>query len=83
MMDSNHHMNNARYVRLALGFTDPSDHRKIRRLRVEYRQQAHAGDIIYPGVFEKENGDGTRTVTVSLSDKEGSPYAVVETTAVI
>ncbi len=81
MMDSNHHMNNAQYVRLALGFTDSRDHKRIRRILVEYRQQAHAGDVIYPGVLERENGNGTRTVTVSLSDAEGRPYAVVETTA--
>ncbi|MDY3248919.1 MAG: thioesterase [Candidatus Choladocola sp.] len=72
-LDTNHHVNNGQYIRMAEmylpeGF-EPS------RLRVEYRMQAHLHDRIVPMVHTEE-----RTVTVGLCNTEGKPYAVVEYT---
>lgn len=70
-IDSNNHVNNERYVPMAMeclpdGFT-------IRQLRVEYRNSAVYGDTIYP-LYHQE-GD---TLKVSLNDANGKPYAIVE-----
>lgn len=70
-IDSNNHVNNERYVPMAMeclpdGFI-------IRQLRVEYRNSAVYGDTIYP--FYHQEGD---TLKVSLNDADGIPYAIVE-----
>lgn len=70
-IDSNHHVNNSRYVPMAQeclpdGFI-------TRQLRVEYRHSAVYGDIIYPVVTT----DGNK-ITVCLNDADNAPYAIVE-----
>lgn len=67
-LDSNHHMNNGQYVKLAL--TQIGD-AEITHLRIDYRKQAMLGDIIYPVVYS--NGDER---VVSLNDEEGNPFSV-------
>lgn len=73
MLDTNMHMNNIQYVRLAQdslprGFA-------YRQLRVEYRKPAFLGDTLYPHLYTSE---GRRIVT--LCDADGAPYAVTEFT---
>lgn len=70
-LDSNMHVNNGQYVQMAGAYFD----RDIRydRMRVEYRKQAHLGDVILPVVYKKENA-----CIVSLCDTENKPYAVIE-----
>jgi hypothetical protein len=46
---------------------------KIKRLRVEYKNAAVYADMIYPVVYEEENG-----ITVSLNDEDGKIYAIVQ-----
>ncbi len=70
MLDSNRHVNNAQYVRLAQA--QLSEHQKITRMRVEYLKQAHLGDGIFPVVY------GEETVTVVLNAQDGSPYCIVQ-----
>jgi acyl-ACP thioesterase len=70
-IDSNHHMNNEKYVMIAHEFL-PKDF-QIGELRVEYKKEAKLGDVIYPSVHGEEN----RT-TVLLADESGRPYAVVD-----
>ena len=70
-LDGNHHVNNGQYVHIAMGVLP--DNRPIRRMRAEYRKQAHLHDILYPVVYEQ----GDRTV-VSLQGEDKSPFAVVE-----
>lgn len=77
MLDSNHHVNNAQYVRLAMEACVQD--RPVRRLRVEYRRQALLGDHIVPSVFECAE-DMNRKV-VSLDADDGRPYAVLEVTS--
>ena len=72
-LDTNNHVNNGQYVRMAMdcipgGF-------KIGQLRVEYKSQALLGDEIYPVMADGADG---RLYTVSLNGADGSPYSVVE-----
>lgn len=72
-LDTNHHVNNVEYVRMARELIP--DERPVRSMRVEYKQSALLGDVICPaGACDKEIG---RTV-FSLNDRDGKPYAVVE-----
>jgi acyl-ACP thioesterase len=70
-IDSNHHMNNEKYVMIAHEFL-PKDF-QIGELRVEYKKEAKLGDVIYPSVHRE-----TDRVTVLLADDSGKPYAVVD-----
>ncbi len=68
-LDSNNHVNNGQYVKLAMSqIGDPSD---ITSLRIDYRRQAMQGDEIYPVVYEKGNER-----VVALYDRERNPYSV-------
>lgn len=70
-LDTNHHVNNGQYVRIAMEYL-PKGY-KIRQMRAEYKKQAVLGDNMYPFIYT----DGTVTV-VSLNSEEGQPYCVVE-----
>lgn len=70
-IDTNHHVNNGKYVLIAEEFL-PKNFR-IRELRVEYRKAAMLGDVLYPLVERQEE-----KVTVALADEEKNPYAVIE-----
>lgn len=74
-LDTNHHVNNGQYVRMAMDCI-PGDF-IIRQLRVEYKRQALLGDEIYPVVAVGEEGN---CYTVSLNQKDGAPYSIVEFT---
>ena len=71
-MDSNHHVNNGQYVRIAL--TGEPDAHAIRRLCAEYRKQAHLGDVITPVLY----GDRSAEHLVALNAEDGSAYAVIK-----
>lgn len=71
LIDTNEHVNNCQYVRIALAAL-PREMR-VRRARVDFRRSAVLGDVIYPHVGMEED----RTV-VSLCDAEGQPFGVVE-----
>lgn len=70
-IDTNHHMNNGKYVLVAEEYL-PEDF-KVGRLRVEYKKAAVLGDVLYPSVAVEED-----VVTVVLADKEGRTYAIVQ-----
>ena len=70
-IDTNHHMNNEKYVQVAEEYL-PARY-KVRRLRAEYKKAAVLGDILYPIVAEKEG-----EITVLLADEQDCPYAVVQ-----
>ena len=46
---------------------------KIKEIRVGYLSQAFLGDVIYPRLAVTQEGH-----YVSLEDKDGKPYAVME-----
>ena len=72
-LDTNNHVNNGQHVRMAMDYV-PKDFR-VRQLRVEYKNQAILGDMIYPAVSsDKEAG----LYTVALNREDGRPYSIVE-----
>ncbi len=68
-LDSNNHVNNGQYVKLAM--SQIGDIADIEKLRIDYRRQAMLDDIIYPVVYSKENER-----VVALYDSEHNPYSV-------
>lgn len=70
-MDTNHHVNNAKYILLAEELL-PADFRAM-RVRVEYKKPAVNGDLLYPAV--KMQADHW---AVKFSDREGRPYVRME-----
>lgn len=70
-LDSNRHVNNGQYVRMAARYLEESF--TVRQLRVEYKKQALLHDKLYPYVVSGE--DQTQ---VSLRDEAGEVYVNVE-----
>ncbi len=70
-IDFNRHMNNARYIELALEFVPPEF--EVKRLRVEYKRAAKLGDLMFPRMIF-----GGGAYYVVLEDGSGRPFAVVE-----
>lgn len=70
-IDTNHHVNNGRYVGMAQEYLTEGNN--IRKMRAEYRKAAVYGDVIYPYIAEKIG----KTI-VSLTNREGVPYAIIE-----
>lgn len=66
-LDTNHHVNNAQYVAMAQAFLPEGEH--FRELRIEYKKQAHLGDLIVPLVRKEEDGYG-----VSLRGEDKEPF---------
>ena len=74
-LDTNNHVNNGQYVRMAMDCIPKNF--CIRQLRAEYKSQAKLGDVVCPVVIE--SGD-SETYTVSLNKEDGKPYSIVEMT---
>ena len=72
-LDTNHHVNNCQYIRMAADFL-PEDF-AVHQLRVEYKRQAVLGNVIIPEVYMEAN-----KATVVLNAEDQEPYAVVEFT---
>lgn len=72
-LDTNHHVNNGQYVRMAMDCI-PGGFR-ISQLRVEYKSQAVLGDEIYPVAAAGADG---RRYTVSLNKSDGTPFCITE-----
>ena len=70
-IDTNHHMNNEKYVEVAEEYLPEGC--EPARFRVEYRKAAVFGDTLYPTV-RKEDGQ----TTVVLADGAQKPYAIVQ-----
>lgn len=70
-IDTNHHVNNNKYIEFALEVI-PEDF-QVRKLRVEYKKAAVFGDtIMVKTATEKER------LVVALCDMQEQPYAIVE-----
>ncbi|MCC8123354.1 MAG: hypothetical protein LIO58_07425 [Oscillospiraceae bacterium] len=70
-IDFNGHMNNVRYVETALELLPEA--RAVARLRIEYKASARLGDVLCPTLGETEHH-----AWLTLSDRNGSPYAIME-----
>jgi acyl-CoA thioesterase FadM len=73
-IDFNRHMNNARYVGIAVELLPAAF--RVSRFRVEYKSPAKYGDLLYP-----ERSAGEEAVFLRLNDGGGRPYTVMEFTA--
>lgn len=73
-LDTNMHVNNGQYVRIAKDTL--STERPVARLRAEYKKSAVLGNVIYPYAA----WDGADRYVVSLCDENKAPYAIVELT---
>lgn len=70
-LDSNKHVNNGKYVEMAM--QEITEHAEISQVRVEYKKQAFLGDRIIPYVAERENG-----AIVAIRGTDGEDFAVVD-----
>lgn len=70
-LDSNHHVNNGRYVTEALEYLPDSV--VIKEMRVDYRKAATMGDKMYPVVYENHN-----CCQVVFLEEAGNPFVIVE-----
>lgn len=70
-LDTNHHVNNCQYVRMAADYLPEGF--AIHQMRAEYKKQAVLGDVFYPRVSRIDE-----KVIVVLGDEKNKPYAVVE-----
>lgn len=68
-LDTNRHMNNGQYVRIAAGFLPPDA--GIRVLRIEYRRQAKLGDIIIPVLYGPSPEDSAAAGDIPAGSAEG------------
>lgn len=73
-LDTNHHMNNGQYMRIASGLLPEGT--EIRELRIEYRRQAVLGDRIVPVRYHL--GENTDLIVLGNQDPQEIPYAVLE-----
>lgn len=69
-IDTNEHMNNGQYVKLALEVLEDV---QVKEVRVEYKKSAAYNDVIYTKIARENE----RTV-VTLCDAEDNTYAIVE-----
>ena len=72
-LDTNHHVNNCQYIRMAADYL-PEDF-VVHQLRAEYKRQALLGNVIIPEVYAAED-----KVTVILNAEDQELYAIVEFT---
>ena len=70
-LDTNHHVNNGQYVKMAGAYL-PQEF-EIAQMRAEYKKSAVLGDVICPKVWTGED-----RLIVSLDDETGKAFAVVE-----
>lgn len=70
-IDTNHHMNNSKYVELAC--EGLPENYQVRQLRVEYKKAAVLGDILTAYRAEEKE-----RIVVGLCDMQRRPYAIVE-----
>lgn len=70
-IDTNHHVNNSKYVELACEALPDNFH--VTSLRVEYKKAAVHGDVMVLKCAKEEE-----RIVAGLCDEEGNPYAIVE-----
>ena len=70
-LDTNHHVNNGQYVRIAAGYLPEGF--EVTLLRTEYRKQAVLQNKLYPWVSL-----GWEKCVVALRDEQGNAYANIE-----
>ena len=79
-IDSNHHVNNAEYVNMAVACLP--ERKQIREMRVEYKTSAYLGDVIVPYIYE-QNTDAEQKMQIQLCGKNQEEASKMDTYAVI
>lgn len=75
-LDTNNHVNNGQYIRMAVDCLGGSM-KNVLSMRADYRKQALLGDVLYPVVIKSQIEDN-KLYTVSLNDKDGQAVCVVQ-----
>lgn len=75
-LDTNHHVNNVQYVRMAMEFL-PEDF-DIFQMRAEYKKQALLHDVLVPRVVCEKEENGQERWIISLQDMQGGIFVNVE-----
>lgn len=70
-IDTNHHVNNAKYILLAEELL-PQEYQPV-RFRAEYKKPAVYGGIFYPHILQQPD-----SWSVKLGGEDGKPYAMME-----
>ena len=70
-LDTNHHVNNGQFIRMAMSFLP--ENIVVKQMRAEYKKQAFLNDVLRPWVVCRDD-----LYIVSLRDREGRPYVNVE-----
>lgn len=70
-LDTNGHVNNAKYIGMALEYVNQTD--QITSMRVDYRKAAFYGDSIFPVIYEEN-----KKTIVELRNKEDDIFVVIE-----
>ncbi len=71
-LDTNHHVNNGQFVRIAMDSLSKSF--KVRQLRAEYKKQVMLGDVLTPYMSASEDGK----YVIVLKNTEDAVCCVVE-----
>lgn len=69
-LDTNHHVNNAQYVEIARELLPEA--LAIKELRVEYKNQARLGDVLYPQIGKQDDW-----YYIGLANEKGRYYATM------
>jgi acyl-ACP thioesterase len=75
-LDTNNHVNNGQYVRMAIDAL-PDSGIKVSSMRAEYKKQSRLGDVLYPEVFKVSKDSGI-AYTICLRDENRKPVCNVE-----
>lgn len=70
-IDTNHHVNNAKYILLAEELLP--ENFQAARVRAEYKKPAVYGDLLFPCIRQQADCQA-----VKFSDREGRPYVLME-----
>ena len=78
-LDTNNHVNNGQYVRMAIEACEDKD-RPIKSLRAEYKKQSVLGDVLYPEVYSIGADKADITRIIDLKDADGKSACTIELT---
>ncbi len=65
------HVNNGQFVKIALSLSKREE--RAHKVRVEYKTQAYAGDVLIPVRYEKDGCE-----IIALKSADGGTYAILE-----
>jgi acyl-ACP thioesterase len=75
-LDTNNHVNNGQYIRMAMDCLPDKD-REVTSIRAEYKKQALLGDTLYPDVYKVKDGE-MRQFVVNFKGADGKSVCTVE-----